>query len=69
MLDGDERETRWVNAHVLLLPEAYPEEACELSVRQAGKDRLLLSESGAYVYRPGETSGTALPDIPLLPED
>ncbi|MBR6573852.1 MAG: sulfatase-like hydrolase/transferase [Clostridia bacterium] len=69
MLDGDERETRWVNAHVLLLPEVHPEDACELAIRQAGKDRLLLSESGAYVYQPGETSGTVLPDIPLLPED
>ena len=49
--------------------EIHPEELSLLTIRTAGKDGILLSESPAYAYVPGETHSADLPDIPLLPED
>ena len=68
-VEEDEQDTRFINSHILLLPEVHPEELSLLTIRTAGKDGILLSESPAYAYVPGETHSADLPDIPLLPED
>jgi len=68
-VEGDEQDTRFINSHILLLPEMHPEELSQLTIRTAGKDGILLSESPVYAYVPGETHSAELPDIPLLPED
>ena len=69
-VDGRDMETTFVNSHILLVPEFAPEETCELTVEQAGKDRLVLSVSEPYVYEwPPEGPSQPLPEIPLLPED
>ena len=68
-VEEDEQDTRFINSHILLLPEVHPEELSLLTIRTAGKDGILLSESPAYAYVPGETHSANLPDIPLLPED
>ena len=69
-VDGKDMETTFVNSHILLVPEFVPEETCELTVEQAGKDRLVLSVSEPYVYEwPPEGPSQPLPEIPLLPED
>ena len=68
-VEEDEQETRFINDRILLLPEVHPEELSLLTIRMAGKDGILLSESPAYAYVPGTAHGADLPDIPLLPED
>lgn len=68
-VEKNEQDTRFINSHILLLPEVHLEELSLLTIRTAGKDGILLSESPAYAYVPGETHSADLPDIPLLPED
>lgn len=68
-VEEEEQDTRWINGHILLLPQVHPEEPSRLTIRMAGKDGILLSESTAYAYMPGATQSADLPDIPLLPED
>lgn len=67
-IDGQNKETMFINEYTLMVSESDVPEQCEIAVLQIGKNREPLSSSNIYSYMGNVDygSGDALPDDELL---